>query len=139
VNLSLAFERKAIMTIWISTVLFLTASADRNKQEQIAHSHSWLMDRIENLVRLPAAAQPMKVYLRVYAPLTQRNVGWAWATRPKLDGPKVIGVYTTLGPGTGQRWSDDFPMVDDGGCALITVIYDVRQDRIESANCNGPG
>lgn len=39
-----------------------------------------------------------------------------------------------------SRWFDDrleLPAVNGGGCGMVTIIYDPRTKRIESAECNG--
>lgn len=39
-----------------------------------------------------------------------------------------------------SRWFDNYrklPVIDDGGCAQVTIIFDPRSQKIESASCNG--
>lgn len=39
-----------------------------------------------------------------------------------------------------SRWFDDYlelPTIMDGGCDVVTIIYDPRAKRVESAECNG--
>lgn len=39
-----------------------------------------------------------------------------------------------------SRWFDDrleLPAVNGGGCGMVTIIYDPRAKRVESAECNG--
>ena len=99
-----------------------TAPAGTAEQEAI-------MDRIEREVRLPAGAAPLASYARHYA----------WQERG--DGVrKVIAVYLGVGERTpGRRWGteNDFPLILDGGCGLITLSYDVAAQRIEHVTCNG--
>ena len=84
------------------------------------------LDRIEAGILLPPGARPFSAYSRSYFKIQ--------------DGAKVMGVYSTLSP-PGRRWvpANPGPFVMDGGCAIITVIIDVRTERIEHAECNGVG
>ena len=88
-----------------------------------------IMDRIERDIRLPEGAGPLAAYARYYA----------WQERG--DGVrKVIAVYARLsGHAPGRRWVTEtqFPLILDGGCALIGLSYDVAAQRIEHVTCNG--
>jgi 5-deoxy-D-glucuronate isomerase len=45
-----------------------------------------------------------------------------------------------LGQADQSRWFDDYldlPVVLDGGCNLIEIIFDPQSQRIESTRCNG--
>lgn len=88
-----------------------------------------IMDRIEREVRLPGGAGPLDSYSRFYA----------WQERG--DGVrKVIAVYLGVGERTpGRRWGteNEFPLILDGGCGMITLSYDVTAQRIEHITCNG--
>lgn len=90
-----------------------------------------LMDRIEALVTMPEGARRLADYRRSYA--------WDGGTRGHR---RVIGVYYAFGEfEPGRHWvvQSELPVVFDGGCGLVTIIYDADADRIESAACNGPG
>ena len=90
-----------------------------------------LMDQIERQVRLPAGAGPLASYARYYA----------WQQRE--DGlRKVVGVYVRLsGHPPGRSWvaENEFPLILDGGCAMITLSYDLAAQRVEHVTCNGEG
>lgn len=94
-----------------------------------AQAREELMDRIERQVRLPEGAAPLASYARYYA----------WQDRG--DGyRKVIGVYLGVGERTpGRRWvtENEFPLILDGGCGMVTLSYDVAAQRIEHVTCNG--
>ncbi len=81
-----------------------------------------LMDRIEAAIVLPP---PHKVsgYSRSYA----------WSK----GGSKVVAVYD--GGENERKWvrEDELPLIADGGCYVINVVYDVRTAKIESVRCNG--
>lgn len=94
-----------------------------------AQAREELMDRIEREVRLPAGAGPLASYARYYA----------WQERE--DGVrKVVAVYVRLsGHPPGRSWvaENAFPLILDGGCAMITLSYDVAAQRVEHVTCNG--
>jgi hypothetical protein len=88
-----------------------------------------LMDRIESAVVLPAGAAPLSSYGRYYA----------WEDRS--DGVrKVLGVYV-VEPQPQRRWvtQNELPAVMDGGCDVVSVMFDLATDRIEWAECNADG
>jgi hypothetical protein len=88
-----------------------------------------IMDRIEREIRLPEGAAPLATYARSYA----------WQQRED-NVRKVVAVYENLtGAPAGRRWAtgNEFPLVLDGGCGLITLSYDVAARRIEHVTCNG--
>lgn len=88
-----------------------------------------LMDRIEREVRLPGEARPLATYRRLYA----------W--HEDKDGTRtVVGYYENLlGSPPGRHWvtESDFPLIADGGCGVIRLIWNVAAQRIEQINCNG--
>jgi len=50
-------------------------------------------------------------------------------------------ISESHGNANGSRWfknSHDLPVMDDGGCSLIEVIFDLRSDSFDSIMCNGP-
>ena len=38
-----------------------------------------------------------------------------------------------------RRWVEEteLPMIDDGGCGVVSVIYDLAAQRIQNVYCNG--
>lgn len=88
-----------------------------------------LMDRIEREVQLPPRADALSSYARSYA----------W--HQDKDGTRtVLGYYENLlGTAPGRRWvtERDFPGIADGGCGVITLVWDVAAQRIERISCNG--
>ena len=89
-----------------------------------------IIDAIERRVVLPPGAQPLDRYARFYA-----------------DGPggEVTGVYVGLPPpewppGT-RRWVErlgDLPIIDDGGCSVIGLVFDPAKRTLRDVGCNGP-
>ena len=93
---------------------------------QTADPAELFLDRIEATILLPPGARPFSSYSRSYFRIE--------------EGAKVMGVYSTLSP-PGRRWvpANPGPFVMDGGCAIVTVIIDVRTETVEQAECNGVG
>lgn len=88
-----------------------------------------LMDRIEREVRLPDGAGALNTYRRLYAWHEDKD-----RTR------KVLGYYENLlGSPPGRSWGTerDFPGIADGGCGVITLVWNVAAQRIERIGCNG--
>lgn len=86
------------------------------------------MDRIERIVVLPAGAAPLTNYGRYYA----------WEQR--TDGVrKVLAVYV-FERQPQRHWvaQNQLPLIMDGGCAIISVTFDVAAGRIEWVACNSP-
>jgi hypothetical protein len=98
------------------------ADQSQNQPDLVA-----LMDKIETAGRLPAGAGPIGSYFRQYA----------WADIQKT---KVTAVYQRSGT-PGRRWVDfdDLPLVDDGGCAVIELVYDVKRGGLDEIYCHGVG
>jgi hypothetical protein len=93
-----------------------------------------LMDRIERDVRLPEGAGPLASYVRSYA----------W--QQSGDGVrKVAAVYVgeaiarqaKMAPGRHWVALDMLPVIMDGGCAIISLTWDIATQRIEHVGCNG--
>ena len=86
-----------------------------------------IMDRIEREVRLPAGAGPLGAYERYYA-LHQDD-----------RGTRVVAAIYVRGGTPGRRWVEETgqPMIADGGCDVIEVIYDLTTQRIQTVACNG--
>ncbi len=85
-----------------------------------------IMDRIETH-RMPAGAAPIAGYFRQYA----------WADIQKTKVTAVWQRSTT----PGRRWVDfdDLPMVDDAGCAVVELVYDVKTQAVDEIYCHGAG
>ncbi|MEZ0244435.1 MAG: hypothetical protein ACAH11_13745 [Sphingomonas sp.] len=105
------------------------ASATGNVADQSAGQPELIaiMDKIETAGRLPAGASPLTGYFRQYA----------WADIAKT---KVTAIYQRSST-PGRRWVDfdDLPMLDDGGCAVIELVYDVKRGGLDEIYCHGAG
>jgi hypothetical protein len=93
------------------------------------------VQRIESKVHMPDGAQAITAYLRFYAGVVDK-------------GRQVIeGVYLARGVVRDMQIDHerdvqispekDIPFIDDGGCLMVTVYYDVASDTITHAACNG--
>jgi hypothetical protein len=118
--------------------------------------HDKLMDLIESRVKLPDGAGPLSEYARHYALDEKGFVVGVYAPGNRAPNPdeiceELLEDLTTrkipcVGAETnrllaGQRqWVDNtdrLPLILDGGCSVITVVYDPKAGRVKSATCNG--
>ena len=95
--------------------------------------HGQLIAQIEQRVQLPAGAERLARYARYYA----------------INGNRVVATYTTfvdpqvehVSLATGHtRWIDDYrrmPLISDGGCSVVNVLYDPSKQKVEHVFCNG--
>lgn len=83
-----------------------------------------LMASIEAAVTLPPGAADLQAYSRVYT----------WAE----GGRKVRAVYERV-EAPGRRWvpESQLPLIMDGGCGVVTLVFDVTSNRVEAISCNG--
>jgi len=93
-----------------------------------AEDHALIMAQIEQQVQLPANAHKLNKYARYYA----------------ADGTRVIATYIISGSDERlvgkRRWmadKRDLPMVMDGGCMVVNVVYDLAKKKVEQSSCNG--
>lgn len=135
--------------------------------QELASARDLIMRAVESMVQLPAGAKPLEEYSRNYAslpdgkvigiyvlpstPETQRHdidceVALERGTRPCTDAEKaeIMGGEKAIAKQFGQanqsRWFDDYlelPMITDGGCELIEIIFDPHSQSIQSAQCDG--
>lgn len=125
------------------------------------------MRAVESMVQLPAGAKPLEEYSRNYAslpdgkvigiyvlpstPETQRHdigceVALKRGSRPCTDAEKAESAAQErataklFGQANQSRWFGDYrqlPIILDGGCELIEIIFDPSSQLIQSAQCNG--
>jgi hypothetical protein len=84
-----------------------------------------LMSRIERRVSLPSGAAPLGEYRRYYMPAE--------------DNSRLIRATYIHGGRPNRLWvtSDEFPIVLDGGCSVITFEFDVARGKAMDIHCNG--
>lgn len=83
-------------------------------------------DAIEARVSMPDGGQPLAAYARYYTYVT-------------LGGHELIEAYFVAGFGgpPGRYLNKEGPLVDDGGCSIITLYYDPQSGHIAGLSCNG--
>lgn len=89
-----------------------------------------MIDKIEGALAMPAGAAPVSAYRRRYGGVLEdgRRVIWGVYLLPQfaLDDPPVAIVdYRPVA------------LVQDGGCAVVTVKYDAEAGRVLWIACNG--
>jgi hypothetical protein len=148
------------MKVGLSVLAAFSISAPATSDDR---TFERLMDGIEKQVRLPEGAAPLQDYARHYAsqtdgkvvgvyvlraPAPARGPDWSCA-KVVLDGGKVITkpVACPSDPDTSEqvaagqrRWFDDFrklPLIHDGGCMVVNIVFNPTTRRVEHAFCNG--
>jgi hypothetical protein len=135
----------------VALTLGLAGCATRDQTER-----DRLTDRIEDRVKLPAGAMRLSSYARYYAfdehgLVTGIYVPGYQPPNPHDTCEELLADFTSRAVPcptkiddkrllAGQRaWveRDSLPLVLDGGCSVVTVIYDPRIDKVTSATCNG--
>jgi len=117
------------------------------------------MDEIEGRVRLPEGAYAMADYARFYAKEPSgKIIGVYLIPAPPMgpeDGCSELQADLTLKPldcsslpksphasvkANERKWLErdqDLPGMNDGGCAMVTVVYQPLRKAVEAAHCNG--
>ena len=85
------------------------------------------MDRIERDIRLPEGARPLAAYDRYYA------------LRQDASGARLVAAVYVGSRTPGRHWvtEAELPMIDDGGCHIVSLVYDLEAGRIQNVYCNG--
>ena len=143
------------------SALYLLLACDAPGAEPAPNSfeeqrYGKLMDDIEARIELPAGASSLSHYARYYAIDETGLVTGIFASGYRAAGPdegceEILEDMSSrpvpcpddsndqLRSGQ-RRWvgdSDQLPIIMDGGCGVITVVYDPRRSVIESVTCNG--
>jgi len=120
------------------------------------HDRDQLTDRIESLVKLPEGAERLAYFARTYTFDERGLVVGVFASgnfAPKLDdicsemfedfssrevpcSPEFESDRLLAGQRQWVDGEDKLPLILDGGCDVITIIYDPKADKVVSANCN---
>ena len=80
---------------------------------------------LEAKLQLPAGARPIAEYARYYKGVV-------------IQGRRLIEGYLLQGHGAPGIYLKPFAdEIDDGGCSVITVYFDVSADRVAGVSCNG--
>jgi hypothetical protein len=89
--------------------------------------------KLESVVEIPifVGAQPLKKYARYYAGMTANGRPMVRAEFVIADDPKKpAGRYVV-------STENDFPIIEDGGCVVVNLLYDVKLARVVWVRCNG--
>lgn len=144
---------------FIPLVLLAASCTAPPSREQV------LMEEIERTIRLPSDADPLQSYSRHYAFHSSEMVEAVYVTPyapPDLREGMEVMTANGSRPATPQeiaeteasdalsreQWGeagkrywhstkDAFPMISDGGCDQISILYDVAAKRFETIGCNG--
>lgn len=118
-----------------------------------------LMNRLEQRVQLPQGARALAAYARYYAFGKSGEVEaiylipWSEEVRPGESCEELTANFTSkaapcpnlkrragrLKPGE-RRWvanNSQFPIVLDGGCSVVSLLFDGRTAKMKNAKCNG--
>ena len=90
------------------------------------------VSRLEALAKPAGKMAALSKYDRDYAGTTVaghkviegRWVQRSWNTTPQTPNPKIVPFA-------------NLPDIDDGGCSVVTVMYDVESEKIVLLECNG--
>jgi hypothetical protein len=120
--------------------------------------HDALMSRIEQTLQLPQGASQIEEYARYYAETDTAEITAVYlipfddAIGPNDVCEEVLADFSTREapcpdlrpawamPAGQRRWVDDprkLPMINDGGCSVIEVVFDPATSRVTRAECNG--
>ncbi len=113
-----------------------------------------LMNAIDAAVHLPRKAHPLNKYARFYALRPDGKIAALFDANTKTKRPKDW-VCSTYGPNgklqsipcppddrpraNEQRWVNyrDLPLILDGGCGVIAIVYNPQSAKIEETACHG--
>ena len=100
-----------------------TDLAESSPEASAGEPETRFMDAIESTIELPAGAYDLDQYSRTYM----------------FGERKILAIYTSSGQ-PGRVWVSrpaDFPMVFDGGCSVVNVVYDLETRTFLRVACNG--
>ena len=151
--------KAAMMRICLSLLVLLMSATSPPGQ----NTPGALMDEIEKKVQLPLGAARLERYARHYAlqedgkvigvyvlhlPAPPKGADYG-CSEIRLDGKELTSKPITCPPepdisqevAAGERrWFDDdrkLPLISDGGCIVVNVIFNPSAHEVESAFCNG--
>jgi hypothetical protein len=80
---------------------------------------------VEAKIELPKGAEPIAAYARYYSGVV-------------VSGHRLVKGYYLRGFGRPGVYLKPYPdEIDDGGCSVVTVYFDLTADRTAGAFCNG--
>jgi|SRR5581483_1245681 len=125
---------KAVTRILAVSAVLLSCVGSTRAQDATWTPDRQAIDELESAVQLPAwgpsRAHPVAEYARYYAGIVSNGRHLILAEFVGLGGMYVAGIHLVAS----RR---DFPVIFDGGCAIINLRYDADAKRIEKLACNG--
>jgi hypothetical protein len=83
--------------------------------------------RVESLVKMPPGTKSIASYNRFYALTVEAGREVIWGVFLLRPTPPTVHIVAP----------DQMPDVQDGGCSVVNVRYDLREAKITAAFCNG--
>jgi hypothetical protein len=112
----------------VLTILALAAAAFASEGPRPANQPSTLRAayELERMLVLPGNAHSLFEYTRYYAMVTYN--GRAMVRGVFVGGPSKLIVVKS---------EASLPLIMDGGCSVVNVLYDVMAHKVVRAACNG--
>ena len=90
---------------------------------------------VESKVNLPDGAKSMGAYVRFYTGVVENG-------RKVIEGVYLVravveDMHRTVHGDVNIVAARDMPFINDGGCLMVTVYFDVASDAITRIRCNG--
>ena len=85
---------------------------------------------VESLVKMPPGVRSIASYNRFYAIKVEAGREMIWGTfllTPLSPPPPTVHIVRP----------EDMPAIQDGGCSVVNLLYDIREAKITSIFCNG--
>ncbi|MES2058194.1 MAG: hypothetical protein V4564_19820 [Pseudomonadota bacterium] len=113
-----------------------------------------LMDAIDTTVRLPIGARPLQQYARFYSVRPDGKIAVLFDADTKTKRPKGYRCSLLMPDGSFKKvqcppdtrpeanerhWvkPSEMPLIFDGGCGVIDMLYDPRTAKVEQIACHG--
>lgn len=109
----------------VAALATTTSCSDKGSQD--LSDQTALIAQVEASVSLPEGASAIESFSRSYT----------------SDQGMIVGIYLRpelAGQESGSRWvasREEMPMILDGGCAMVTVLYDPDAKQFVEVYCNG--
>lgn len=115
----------------LTVVAFLSACSNSDERKSAE-----TMDKIEKLIVLPEGAAALDQYARYY--VQKEGKVYALYDTPLPYMPVESGLPLKAGQREWLGENQDLPVVLDGGCNVIDVVFDLNAQEFERNECNGP-
>ena len=86
--------------------------------------------RVESLVKMPPGAKSIASYNRFYAIKVENGREMIWGTF-------LLDTLRPPPPAVHIVAPEEMPVIQDGGCSVVNLLYDIREAKITAAFCNG--